>query len=129
MLSHPHAKLAQRAWDAVSSADVVTLAELSTDDITWHASGRGPRSGTFRGRLAILDYLARIGEDVERFDLELLDVLVGRQRTAILFRVSGRRLGRHLDTDFVLLFRIEGERIAEAWSLPRDQLAVDEFWA
>jgi len=129
MLSHPHAKLAQRAWDAVSTADVVTLAELSTDDITWHASGRGPRSGTFRGRLAILDYLARVGEDVERFDLDLLDVLVGRKRTAILFRVSGRRKGRRLDTDFVLLLRIEGEQIAETWSIPRDQLAVDEFWA
>jgi hypothetical protein len=27
------------------------------------------------------------------------------------------------------VLRIEGDRIAEVWSIPRDQFAVDEFWA
>lgn len=129
MPSHLHEKLARDLWQAVSSADVEAFERLSTDDLTWHASGRGPRSGTFCGRDAVLDYLAAIGEDAERFDSELEDVLVGDLFTAILYRVTGVRGEHRLATGFVLIMRFEQGRLAEAWAVPRDQLAVDEFWA
>ena len=127
--SHPHEQLARALWDAVSSGDVEALERLSTDDLTWHASGRGPRSGTLRGRDAVLDYLGRLGEDAERFDMDLEDVLVGDLVTAVLYRVIGVRGDRKLDTGFVLILRIEVDRLAEAWAVPRDQHAVDEFWS
>jgi ketosteroid isomerase-like protein len=127
--SHPHEKLSRSLWKAVSSADLEALERLTTDDITWHASGRGSRSGTFEGRDAVLDYLARIGEDAERFDSDLEDVLVGDLYTALLYRVTGARGEQTLDTGFVLLLRFELERLAEAWSIPRDQLTIDEFWS
>jgi ketosteroid isomerase-like protein len=126
---HPHAKLARDLWRAVSSADVPAVERLSTDDLTWHASGRGPRSGTIRGREAVLDYLARIGEDADRFDSQLEDVLVGDLFTAVMYRVTARRGDRKLDTGFVGILRIEADQLAEIWSVPRDQLAVDAFWA
>lgn len=126
---HPHALLAKTAWEAVSTGDVDVLSEVCADDLVWHASGRGPRSGTHRGRDAVLDYLASIGEAAERFDSTLQHVLVGGDLVAVLFQVSGARKGRELDTGFILLFRIEGSRLAEVWSVPRDQYAVDEFWA
>ena len=129
MPSHPHEQLARSLWHAVSSADLAALERLCTDDLTWHASGRGPRSGTIRGREAVLDYLARIGEDSERFDSALEDVLIGDLYTALLYRVTGERGDRKLDTGFVLVLRIEADRLAEAWAVPRDQHAVDEFWA
>jgi ketosteroid isomerase-like protein len=99
------------------------------DDVVWHSSGRGPRSGDYRGRDAILEYLASIGEDAEQFDSELDDILVGADRTAILFRVSGRRGERLLEIGFVLLIRFEDNQIAEVWSIARDQYALDEFWS
>jgi ketosteroid isomerase-like protein len=126
---HPHAKLARDVWRAVSSADLEALGRLTTDDLTWHASGRGPRSGSFRGREAVLDYLARIGEDTERFHSQLEDVLVGDLFTALLYRVQASRGDRKLDVGFVGILRIEADQIAEVWSVPRDQLAVDAFWA
>ena len=129
MPSHPHDELARALWKAVSTADVETLERLTTDDITWHASGRGPRSGSFHGREAVLDYLARIGEDADRFSSELEDVLVGDLHSALLYRVRGERAGRKLDIGFVLLLRVELDRLAEAWSVPRDQHAVDAFWS
>lgn len=121
--------LARAAWQAVSESDVDSLRRLVADDVVWHASGRGPRSGSYRGREAILEYLAGIGEDADEFDLELDDVLVGEERTAILFRVSGQRGARLLEAGFVLLIRFEDNRIAELWSVARDQYAVEEFWA
>lgn len=129
MPDHPHAKLARDLWRAVSSADVTALERLSTDDLTWHASGRGPRSGTLRGREAVLDYLAGIGEDADRFDSQLEDVLVGDLFTAVMYRVQASRGDRKLDTGFVGILRIEADQLAEVWSVPRDQLAVDAFWA
>jgi ketosteroid isomerase-like protein len=125
---HPHAKLARAAWEAVSKSDVETLSRVCSDDLVWHASGRGPRAGTYRGLPAVLEYLAAIGDAAERFDSSLEHVLTNDDLVAVLFRVQGRRGARRLDTGFILIFRIESERLVEVWAVPRDQYAVDEFW-
>jgi ketosteroid isomerase-like protein len=127
-VDHPNAKLARTAWEAVSASDLETLQRVLADDLVWHASGRGPRSGDYRGRSAVLEYLATIGDAAERFDSRLDHVLVNEDLVAVLFHVAGKRHKRVLDTDFILLFRIASGRIAEVWSVPRDQYAVDEFW-
>ena len=129
MFDHPNAKLARTAWEAASAGDGETLAGLCTPDLVWHASGRGPRSGDYRGSEAILEYLAAIGDAADRFDSELEDVLVSDDLAAVLFRVRGERRDRRLDTGFILVFRVTGDRIAEVWAVPRDQHAVDEFWS
>jgi len=126
---HPHARLARTVWQAVSEGDADTLSEVCTEDIAWHASGRGRRAGSYRGQEAVFAHLASIGEDADRFDLTLEDIMVGGERVSVLFGMSGLRKGRRLETSFVLLFRIEGGRLAEVWSVARDQYAVDEFWA
>jgi ketosteroid isomerase-like protein len=125
---HPYALLAKVAWESVSAGDVDALSEVFSDDLVWHASGRGPLSGVYRGRDAVLAYLASIGDAAERFDSTLENVLVGGELVAVLFRVSGARGDRELDTGFILIFRIEDSRIAEVWAVPRDQYEVDEFW-
>lgn len=129
MVDSTNGELARAAWNAVSESDVAAIGRLVAEDVVWHASGRGSRSGDVSGRAGILDYLAGIGEDAERFDSELEDILVGETHTAILFRVSGQRGGRRLESGFVLLLRFEDNRIAEVWSIARDQHAIDEFWA
>ena len=129
MMDHPHAKLARTAWEAAAHGDRDTLAKLCSPEMVWHASGRGSRSGDYRGIEAVLDYLATLGEAAERFDSHFEDVLVGDDLVAVLFHVTGRRHGRVLDTDFILLFRVDGSVLAEVWAVPRDQYAVDEFWS
>ena len=57
MLDHPLADLARTAWEAVSKSDVDTLAKVASEDLVWHASGRGARSGAYRGRDAVIEYL------------------------------------------------------------------------
>lgn len=128
MTRHPHAVLARAAWEAVSASDVEAIGHLCTEELTWHASGRGARSGDYRGRDAVIEYLAAIGDATDRFDSRLDEILVNDSLVAVLFNVSGTRGERALDTGFILLFRIEDQRIAEVWAVPRDQHAVDEFW-
>jgi ketosteroid isomerase-like protein len=129
VIDHPHAKLARSAWEAAAGGDRETLARVCAPGVVWHASGRGPRSGDYRGIDSVLEYLAAIGDAADRFDSRFDDVLIGDQKVAVLFHVSGERRGRRLDTDFLLLFRVEDGQIAEIWAVPRDQHAVDAFWA
>jgi ketosteroid isomerase-like protein len=128
-LDHPNAKLARTAWEAAAASDVDTLSRVCSEHLIWHASGRGARSGDYRGRASVLNYLAAIGDAAERFDSRLDNVLVNDNLVAVLFHVTGTRRSRVLDTDFILLFRIESGQIAEVWAVPRDQHAVDEFWS
>lgn len=126
---HANAVLARAAWEAVSAADVEALEQLLADDLVWHASGRGPRAGDHRGRAAVIEYLAAIGEDADRFDSRLEHILVNDDLVAVLFQVEGERHDRRLEIGFILIFRIADKRIAEVWAIPRDQYAIDEFWS
>jgi ketosteroid isomerase-like protein len=128
-IDHPHALLAKLAWEAVSVGDSEALAEICSEDLVWNASGRGARSGIYRGQEAVFGFLAAVGDLAERFDSTLEDILVGNKYVSVLFRVSGRRGERKLDTGYILIYRIEDSRIAEIWAVPRDKYAVDEFWA
>ncbi len=129
MKGDPSAKLAQMAWEAVAHADAETLAHLCKEEMVWHATGAGPRSGDLCGFEAVLDHLRGMGEAAEEYSSHAVAVLGGEDRAAVIFHATGRRLGRVLDHDVVLLFRIEDQRIAEVWSIPFDQRAADEFWA
>ena len=122
-------KLATRAWQAVSSGDARALESIYNDDIVWHVSGRGPNSGDHRGRDAVLEYLANVGERSEDFEASLDDVLIGEERLAFVMRAKGHREGRTLDATYIILARLEGGRLAEVWSTALDQYAVDAFWA
>lgn len=126
---HPHALLAKIAWEAASVGDAEALAAVCSDDLVWNASGRGKRSGVYRGQEAVFGYLAAVGDLAERFSSTLEDVLVGSKYVSVLFRVMGERDERRLETDYILIFRIEESLIAEIWAVPRDQYAVDEFWS
>jgi ketosteroid isomerase-like protein len=122
-------RLAVAAWEAAANGDRERLAELCAPDVVWHASGRGQWAGPRHGLGAMLDYLGALGEAADEFSSLLQDVLVSASRAAVLFHVSGRRRGKTLETDFILLFELADDRIQRIYSIPRDQLAVDEFWA
>src|SRR5262245_17857080 len=44
---HPNVELTRRGYDAFAKGDLAALAELIADDVTWHAAGAGPLSGTY----------------------------------------------------------------------------------
>ena len=122
-------QIALDAWQAAARGDRATLERLFAPDVVWHASGRGPWSGARKGLDAVFEYLSALGEASDQFSSELQDVLVSETRAAVFFHVSGRREGKTLDSDFILIFEIADGLIHSLSSVPRDQFAVDEFWA
>lgn len=122
--------LARRAWQAVSESDVAALQKIWSPDLVWHATGRGaPWSGRHVGQEAVLDYLARVGETVERFDARLDDILIGEKRIAYMFHVSLERDARVLEVDYLLVARVEEHVAVEVWTAPLDPGSLEAFWS
>ena len=86
-------------------------------------------AGTFTGREAIFGFLGRLPKETDgTYSSELVDVLASDDRAAALYRARGRRNGRTLELDQVLLFRIADGVIKEVLALPSDPIVFDEFW-
>jgi hypothetical protein len=87
-------------------------------------------AGVYRGREEIFRFLARLPKETDgTYASHLVDVLASDSRAAALYRASGERLGRRLDLDQVLLFRLEDGLVREVLALPSDPGAFEGFWA
>jgi hypothetical protein len=87
-------------------------------------------AGTYRGREEIFRFLGRLPKETGgTYGSRLIDVLASDDRAAALYRATGRRNGRALDLDQVLLFRIEDGLVVHVLALPSDPSAFEEFWA
>jgi len=119
----------QRYADAWRANDLQTIVDSYHDDVVFHYFGRSPLAGTHRGKAACLTLLMQVRERTNRQLLEVSDVLVGKNRAAILARERFERDGRVLELDRLLLYAVRDGKLAECWIYDEDQRAVDEFWA
>ena len=82
------------------------------------------------GREAIFRFLAKLPRETGgTYGSELIDVLASDDRAAALYRARGRRDGRTLELDQVLLFRFEDGLVQHVLALPSDPDAFEAFWA
>ena len=121
-------ELAHRAWAAVAASDVDTLRKIWAADIIWHVTADNPWSGDKNGIDAVLDYLADVGEAGEAYDTRLDDVLASEDRVLLVCHVFAKRAGKVVETDTLMLARIEGDLIAEVWTAALDPKAFLDFY-
>ena len=122
--------LVRRIFAAFARKEGFALRGLFAEDAIWTVPGRSVMAGTYRGREEIFRFLARLPRETEgTYGSELRDVLASDERTAALYRARGRRLGRELELDQVLLFRIVDGLVQEVLALPSDPEAFEAFWA
>jgi ketosteroid isomerase-like protein len=130
MDDHPNALLARRAWDASSRGDADELRATMHEDIVWRATARGtPWAGTHKGRDAVVEFLARVGEVSEGFKASLVDILVSEERVLFVFHMSLRRRGRVAEVDYLLLGSVHDGLFSEMWTTPLDPATIENFWA
>lgn len=117
-------------YAAFARADLAAFTDLFTPEITWHVPGRNPLSGDKRGLEATLEYFGELGARTDgTFRLELREVLANESTAVGIHHETARRGARVLDTDIVIIFRLERDRVAEAWVHYYDQGVVDAFFA
>jgi ketosteroid isomerase-like protein len=120
----------KKGYAAFQDADLDAIRAISTDDLVWHAVGRNPVSGTFRGIDNVLASFARLAMETEgTFAVELHDVLASDDHVVALATATGKRKGRTLKSDYAHICHMRDGKLAEAWIVDTDPYAGDEFWA
>ena len=122
--------LVRGVFDAFARNEGFALRGAFAEDAVWTVPGRGVMAGVHRGREQIFRFLARLPKETDgTYGSTLRDVLASDDRAAALYTARGRRRGRELELDQVLLFRIEDGVVHEVLALPSDPEAFEEFWA
>jgi ketosteroid isomerase-like protein len=125
---HPNALLILQCWQAASQGDAETLRAIWADDIVWHATSDSPWKGDHIGVNSVLDYLSRVGEMGELYELTLQSVLANEDYGLVAFHVNSEMNGETLSANQILFGQFKNGRISEIWTLALDREAVEVFW-
>jgi ketosteroid isomerase-like protein len=129
VIEHPNAAVVRRLFAAFERKDAFALRGFFADEAVWHVGGSSRLAGAYRGRREIVRFLGSLPRLTEgTYTSRLIDVLASDERAAVLYRATGRREGRELDIDQVLLFTLRDGIVSEVLALPSDQPAFDAFW-
>ena len=122
--------IVRRIFDAFARQEGLALRGLFAADAVWTVPGRGVMAGVHRGRDEIFRFLARLRKETDgTYGSKLSDVLASTDRAAALYTARGRRRGRELELEQLLLFRMDDGVVREVLALPSDPVAFEEFWA
>ena len=120
----------RRVFDAFRGGDPRALFEVIADDAVWIVNGTVPVANVYEGR----EQIFRLFRETRRLTggtyLSTLKwALSDDAHAAAVYRAQGRREGRELDIDQVLLI----DHAAGVWqrivAIPSDPPAFEEFWA
>ena len=129
MTEHPNAVMVQRSFEAWNSGDLDVIREYFTDDAVLYLAGNNAMSGTYRGRDAVMDAIARNiqgwGPHAE------VETILGSDDHVIVFcQVTSERDGKTLDVVLAQAIKFNAEgKVTEAWFLPNDQRGYDQFFS
>jgi ketosteroid isomerase-like protein len=130
MAAAENEEVVRRIFAAFARKEGFALRGLFAEDAVWTVPGSSVMAGTYRGREDIFRFLARLPKETDgTYGSELRDVLASDERAAALYRARGRRLGRELELEQMLLFRIRDGLVREVLALPSDPEAFEAFWA
>jgi ketosteroid isomerase-like protein len=129
-MAHPNEELVRRGYDAFASGDMAVIDELMAEDIVWHFPGNSQVSGDFKGKAAVMSWLAKQAElSGGTLRVEPHDILANDEHGVALVRVTAQRGGKSLDDQSDQVFHISGGKVTESWINPTDQTATDDFWS
>ena len=115
---HPDAIAYKRTADAFRMGDLEVIESLIASDVVWHVPGEHPMAGTIEGRVALLEWLARlrgIG-----FWLVEHDVFASDEHVCAVSTMGARRGDVDAQTRVISVFQYrEGQQI-ERWVYPDD---------
>ena len=126
-MTHPTEALVRRGYDAFATGDMNTIRELLDEDVIWHAPGRNPLAGDFRGIDEVLGFFGRSMETTQgTLQVAVEDVMVS-DHGAVVQRATARRKDVSLDDVGVNVFLIQNGKAVEVWQHWGNPYAADEF--
>jgi len=129
MTEHPNAATARRCAEAWNSGRLDVFREYLSDDAVMHFAGNNAMSGTYRGRDAVMDALARASQGGGG-QAELEAILASDDHVISFYRTVSERDGKTLDVVMAQPMKVNAEgKLTEGWFLANDQRAFDQFWS
>jgi len=130
MTEHPNVELTRRGYAAFATGDLATMTELIADDVTWHATGAGPLSGTYHGRDEVFGFFGRLAEETAgTFRLDIHDVLANDEHAVALCTLSATRGTKSLQVPVANVHHVRDGKVTEFWGATEDPEATIDFWA
>jgi ketosteroid isomerase-like protein len=120
----------ERVFAAFAGGDPRALFEVIAEDATWRVPGSVQVARVYQGREEIFGLFRatrRLTDGTYRSELRW--ALADGEQAVAVYRARGRRLGRELDIDQVLLITLRDGRWQEVVALPTDPEAFASFWA
>jgi ketosteroid isomerase-like protein len=129
MTEHPNAANTRRGYEAWNSGDLDFIREYFTEDAVLHLAGNNAMSGTYRGRDAVMDALARDSQGWGPH-AEMETILASDDHVIAFFQVTSERDGKTLDVVLAQAIKLDADgKATEAWFLPNDQRGYDQFFS
>jgi ketosteroid isomerase-like protein len=126
---HPNAALARRFFEAFAVRDGRVVAASLDEDVVWRVGGTSPMAGEYRGRRAVVRFLASTTAQTDgTYRGELLFTVADDERVLIVYRARGERNERTIDLRQLLLCEVRDGRFVDVTAVPTDQYAFDAFW-
>ena len=115
-----------KAWN---SGRLDVIREYVSEDAVLHFAGNNAMSGTYRGRDAVMDALARASQGWSTHT-EVESVLVSDDHIMVFHHGTGEHEGTPYDVVPVIAMKLGPDgKVTEAWNLANDQRAWDQFWS
>jgi uncharacterized protein len=120
----------ERVFAAFRGGDARALFDVIADDAVWLVNGTVPVAQEYRGRDRIFDLFRETRSLTDGTYLSTLRwSLADDEHAVAVYRAQGRRLGRKLDIDQVLLIDHERGVWKKVTAIPSDPPAFEAFWA
>ena len=120
----------RRVFAAFGGGDPRALFEVIAADAVWIVNGTVPVAQVYEGRERIFELFRETRRLTDGTYLSTLRWAVADdEHAAAVYRAQGRRDGRELDIDQVLLITLCDGKWHEIVALPTDPAAFAAFWA
>jgi ketosteroid isomerase-like protein len=93
--------------------------------IVWHVPGDNRISGEYRGAQAVLLTMPASMQPLDRWELDVHEVMGNGPMVVAIVDIRGSRYGRTVETRGAHVFRMRDAVIVEAWGFTEDQAGLD----
>lgn len=127
MAEHPNAQVIRKGYEAFSTGDMATLAELFTQDVQWHEAGGSsvPMAGDFKGQEAVFGMFAQIIQQTSEFSVTLEEVIADDHQAVAIHEAYARRGATTYRSREAIVFHLLAGKVTDAWHTVPDLAAYE----
>jgi len=120
----------RRGFNAFSIGDIASLSELFAPDASWRGPATGVLAGHYVGRENIFKMFGQLGEETQgTFRASPGAFAAAGEHVFVQVTATGRRKGKYLESDEVLVFTLDDGRVTRVRFYLSDFQANVDFWS